>query len=390
MRIAHLGTFDVANYGDLLFPLIAEWRVPDAEWTHISPVGIPSAFSDAIITQSYDKIINKDFDAVIIGGGNIIYLRESLLDSYFSKKSVAYPSLSLGGVKLAKINSAKLFINGASLRKCKLGILEKFLLLKMSESASYATFRDDYSLNVLGPNAPFSRIIPDTVFDISRMWPLSQFDLNNGKKYISIHVNQRYGGNAKDTASALDDIISITGAELHLIPIGPCHGDLEYMYEIISNMNSKKIKAIKHLSLYGFAKEIAQSQIYIGSSMHGFITAASYGVPSLLVLNNNPMEKFIGLLDTLEAPKSVICLSWIDSAKKLNMAWSLSKDVREKIFNRLDLHWNYLRFRLFNDKKKLSYSKIFCFWRQLLWIAQVEVKILKVILWFEKKVKWYF
>ena len=36
MRIAHFGTFDVDNYGDLLFPHLAEWRLPDSSLASMS------------------------------------------------------------------------------------------------------------------------------------------------------------------------------------------------------------------------------------------------------------------------------------------------------------------------------------------------------------------
>ena len=48
MKIAHFGTFDVDNYGDLLFPHIVEWRMPSVEWIHISPSRNVPKFSDAL------------------------------------------------------------------------------------------------------------------------------------------------------------------------------------------------------------------------------------------------------------------------------------------------------------------------------------------------------
>ena len=54
MRIAHYGTFDVENYGDLLFPPVLERRLSGRghTLTHVSPIGGRAIWEDCVETIS--------------------------------------------------------------------------------------------------------------------------------------------------------------------------------------------------------------------------------------------------------------------------------------------------------------------------------------------------
>ncbi len=88
VRIAQLGTFDVANYGDLLFPLLAHRRLerffPDLHMDFVSPVGGDPVWSDCVASvpwQSFAECI-ESYDAILVGGGNIIRLNPTDLGHY--------------------------------------------------------------------------------------------------------------------------------------------------------------------------------------------------------------------------------------------------------------------------------------------------------------------
>jgi hypothetical protein len=89
--------------------------------------------------------------------------------------------------------------------------------------------------------------------------------------------------------------------------------------------------------------------MYIGSSMHGFITAVSYGVPALLVLEGKkPMRKFQGVLDTVGADGSIICNSWEGALASLDRAFTVSPERLQSIHSILDAHWEMI-VRVFRD-----------------------------------------
>ena len=59
MKLAHFGTFDVENYGDLLFPLVLERRLADLcdEFIRVSPVGGPPLWQDRVPTVNFDTFL---------------------------------------------------------------------------------------------------------------------------------------------------------------------------------------------------------------------------------------------------------------------------------------------------------------------------------------------
>src|SRR5262245_46019841 len=103
MKIAHFGTFDVPNYGDLLFPLIALRRLMDrlgAGLVCVSPVGGPPVFEDCLPSIGFDAFADslEEFDGILIGGGNIVRTTPTVLSEYGSGSTpvTAYPDLWLG------------------------------------------------------------------------------------------------------------------------------------------------------------------------------------------------------------------------------------------------------------------------------------------------------
>ena len=384
MRIAHLGTFDVDNYGDLLFPLVAQWRLPGASWVHISPCGGRAEFVDSVNTIRFDEATTESFDAVVVGGGNIVHLRRSSLAQYSSLAGMAYPALSLGATALARCLNVPLVFNGPSVRKVEMGRIETRLLADIFSQSSYTALRDEFSVSLADRSgATPARMIPDTAFDISRMWPIeSRNEVGRVVGHVVVHVNRRYGGDAYSTAKAIDRICSKSGGNVQFLPIGPCHGDIEYMREVSAHMSCPSLSS-SVLSLRAFAEQIATAQAYVGSSMHGFITAISYGVPALLVLENRPLEKFGGLLKTLEAPAYVICNSWEDAVTRFDRRWTIDSNVRNQIFSSLDEHWTDLEAAVGGQGVKKSPATI-AHWSTFVKLSQMEVGIRRAVRWITK------
>ena len=101
IKVAHFGTFDVDNYGDLLFPHIAEYRLPNFQWEHVSPTNNLTVFKDSKSIISFDVAKKKDYDAIVSGGGNIIHLSHNTLTVYKNINGFAYANLWVGAAKIA-------------------------------------------------------------------------------------------------------------------------------------------------------------------------------------------------------------------------------------------------------------------------------------------------
>jgi len=246
------------------------------------------------------------------------------------------------------------------------------------------SFRDQFSVQRANFASPETKalLVPDTVFDISRMWSAKDFpQINLGTdEYIVIHVNSRYGGSAEEASKAIDSIcLKLGNPKIVFLPLGGCHGDIEYMHVVANKIKSSSY-LVTNLSLKLFASFIANAKAYFGSSMHGFITACSYSTPALLILNKFPMDKFKGLLEVLQNPYNIICPTWSYASHNINMLWKPSKDLQTLLFKQLDLHWNCINNTL-NQKitknnsifKKMLFKK----WIYLTLIAQLEVNLLK-------------
>ena len=338
MRIAHFGTFDVDNYGDLLFPHIAEWRCPEFEWTHISPVGGPTLFADSLECLNINQVRGLKFDAVIVGGGNIIHMKSSNLEKYEMLKKVAYASLWVGASEFARSRRIPLIFNNPGISVNNYNWIETALFKNTFRNSSYLSFRDIESATIASSFCNKEiKTAPDTAFDVARMWPVKS-KLAPSQPYITVHLNQRYHNPVGLIAKLLERIRDTLNLKIKLVPLGPCHGDIQFA-ESVARLIQSDVEVVKIQSLRQVAEIISSSNLYIGASMHGLITAFAYSTPGMLLLNNNPKHKFNGVLKTCNLSIDYLCKSWKE-VDKINLEGAiLENSINNKIYSELDEHW---------------------------------------------------
>jgi len=74
--VLQYGTFDVGNYGDLLFPIVARFELEKRNigTIPVSPTHRSTSYQDAIKPISIvEAKSHEECKAIIIGGGNIIH-----------------------------------------------------------------------------------------------------------------------------------------------------------------------------------------------------------------------------------------------------------------------------------------------------------------------------
>ena len=341
-RIAHFGTFDVDNYGDLLFPHLAEFRLPHYNWEHISPTSNQTVFIDSKPIKSFDNARNSKFKAVVIGGGNILHFLPNKNTVYRNKKGFAYADLWIGASKIAMEQRIPYVFNAPGISKVITNSLHKKIAFSTFKYSNYVSFRERLSNEIAQRCSNhktdkkfISHIIPDTAFDIDRMWPTVK---DQDSKYICVNLNKRYHKPIKITAIRLDEISIELKMPIKFIIIGDCHGDKAFTEKVSNNMKTNH-KIIESNGLKKIAHTIGQSSYFFGSSMHGFITALSYGVPSFLVLNKSPLHKFKGLLEITNLNQNIICDSFCEVQQSINFPAILKREVKQKIQFELDNHW---------------------------------------------------
>ena len=363
MKIAHFGTFDVPNYGDLLFPLIAHRRLsekPGATLVSVSPVGGPPVFQDSLPSMGFDAFAASldQFDGILIGGGNIIRTTPTVLSEYQlgSTPVTAYPDLWLGATSLSAYRNVPVCWNAPGVSEV-FGDMFAGQLSSCVGRAAYVSVRDETSkqrLQATSDSAPI-QVVPDTAWEIDAFWTREQlaqaFDRafqSRGRQAprstLAFHLNDRYLFQTpiSEVAQLLDEACTRLSATGILLAMGRCHGDHELALRIGKQMKTSPLVVDQPASLCEVAACIAHSTAYVGSSMHGFITASSFGVPAISVASRS-MTKFDGLMrstgleDLLQEGWQEACglLASLDLAKQRERL----STVRHGLQPALDAHW---------------------------------------------------
>lgn len=336
-KIAMLGTFDVDNYGDLLFPFIAERRLEGYDLVFISPTSNKTVFDDAKTVISFNEFKQEKFDGILIGGGNILHLLSNYTTVY-NNRGFNYADLWIGAVDYASKIKVPSVFNAP-------GIAHQFkhkdeikLVKETFESCNYISLRDEQSKDLVKgflKNIENINVVLDTALEINEMWPFENDIINND---LCINLNERYHGNIKETAKWIELIAQEKKLKIKFIVIGNCHGDLDFTKKVASQIKSNSV-IVESNNLKKVAHTIANSKLFLGSSMHAFITSLSYGVPAFLVLNLNPKHKFIGLLDLCNLEYNCLCTSFENCYNNLDKPASLTINTRKDIKIKLDNHW---------------------------------------------------
>lgn len=359
MRIAHFGTFDVANYGDLLFPRLLEWRLADIadEIVHISPVGGVPVYRDVAVSHSLADVQRDgtEFDAVVVGGGNILHDNGTNLATYRSVSQVAYPRLWLGATQLATRQRIPLVVNSPGVPRPP-GKVASPLMRRFAARADYFSVRDTYSQELLrSTGVAGTTVVPDSALELRDMFTTNaptNLDLPKrleetlDARFAAVHINDRYkGGDLASLARYLDELSATLQAVIVLIAIGPCHGDDAFAEKVAEQMQSNPIVYGAPKAVEDVAYVISRACVYVGSSMHGFITAASFGVPALIVANHAAQHKFRGVLAHLNAEERLMP-TWHDVSDLLrssNRQAALTRIDIDPALRRIDDHWTALR-----------------------------------------------
>lgn len=319
-KIAHFGAFDHDSYGDLIFPHIVEYFLPEFEFVHISPSGRDTPWGDAKRTISIDEAFKiRDWDGILVGGGDIVQITEGFIWNDSAIQSLgALCSLWSG----ASLLSAELDIPCAWNSP---GVPHELpdAMLSMAQKAfgcvDYLTVRDEFSEKRISRHTqqPVT-IVPDTALLISEMWKkpciaddikkplilsLTPDDIDNRLCEIDLLI-QRVSRSNKFS----DDVI--------VLPLMRwLTSSLENKLNQLSQKYNLKIKD-KNLTLQECAKEIATAGGYIGNSLHGLITAISYEIPAVLVhpFGFDGATKYAGFSNIIQSENTILAKNYIEAS----------------------------------------------------------------------------
>lgn len=367
-RVFQTGTFDVKNYGDLLFPLIANFRLNpwNIKLLPISPTGFATGWRDAVATAPIGAMLTEpnDIDAVLIGGGNIVHAEHWKVREYESAGvgKRAYAGLWLGATLVAAMRDIPVAWNAPGVPVPLNAELEAANALRATD---YVSLRDCSSGNFLGRHkgVEFS-VVPDTAIDVSHMWPrhalapafkalLERKAAPADTRFVTIHVKERsLDRDHAELAAAIEHFAHGHGLMPLLIAIGPCHDDHITARRIASHLKFAHVLLDEPLGLSEIAAAIAHSALFLGASLHGYITSAAYNVPGVIVAKP-ALPKFSGFLAHIERPQD-LAHDW-SAAFDLGagqLAEGPAQRIPASISALVDAHWGRVRAAIFKPKRR--------------------------------------
>lgn len=363
------GALDIRNYGDALFPLLARHRLERHGFRicPTTPAGGDAGWAGVSPTRPIDSLFDPGVpvDGLLIGGGNIVYggVPAGLL---LPGRPVAEPppiarwgapAIWLGPMLVAALRDVPVAWNAPGVPYVLTNRWHQMLAAAFRASAP-VSLRDAASVELLGPAAVAANIAvpPDTAIDLASLWPkpvltpvfarlLARKAARTQARYWAIHLRDRSLGDTPlpRLAGWIDAIAQAQGLVPLLVAIGPTLGDDRAVRDLAALLAGPHLLLDDPEGPAELAAAIAHAQGYTGASLHGYVTAAAYGLPGALVARP-AHRKFGGFLGQIGRPGDLV-RSWdtlIAGSQPFDATPTASR-IPAEAFDKLDLHWAAVR-----------------------------------------------
>ena len=321
--IRYISASERINYGDLLFPIIFKKYFGDEfRFENYGLIKSDNSNFGALKTKSFKKLskeINHK-DILVIGGGEVLFSRWSKLVSFISsfynyifkwkifKKFESITNITsyyMGGkgnyspyVPRFKANTYYISVGGqfnksmtSSKRKEIKSILKKTKSLTVRDLRTFESLRNE---NVECKLIPDSAILMSKMYNMNDLKSLASIaikDFNFPFIYLQVAVDK----GPEDLHLFVDKMSKAANdhsLKIICCPIGLASGhDDHIILKQMIDLNPDW-QYIHPKNIYDIMLLIASSKLYVGTSLHGAITAFSFGVPIV------PLNKKIKKLDS--------------------------------------------------------------------------------------------
>lgn len=367
-----IGAFDRYNYGDLLFPIIIEeyikkyreellkkYQLKYFALVESDLTNIGGKKTEPLATLYRDKI--EKGSVLIVSGGDVIPARIGNMDidlaqnfnemiyKKIKRKLLGIENFEKSSKKRFEIDSAfpwlideknfqgnlKVFYNavgGSTLDK--LPIKDQQYIKETMKNSSYISVRDVKSrdnINHLEVNiSPDSATIMSEFFDFELLEKKSSEKINkfikNNEEYIVIQSNNSSlkEGKDRELIEAINAIGEKLGYKILLLPIGFAanHDDNIALNKVKKGL-TVKYEHFESLNLYEVMHLIAKGSFFAGTSLHGNITAMSYGVPHIGL--NREIKKLDSYLKTWDLEEQNRCIDFSELENEIEKLIKLDK-----------------------------------------------------------------
>jgi Rps23 Pro-64 3,4-dihydroxylase Tpa1-like proline 4-hydroxylase len=373
LRLGIFGTFDVANYGDLLFPLIAEAELSRRlgsltlcrfSYHEKSPPSWPYAVRS--LTRLPEDAL--DLDGAIIGGGHIIRFDKQIAPGYYPPSpGIHHPTgYWLTPALVARDGGLPVVWNAPGVHGAIPPWAESLVALAIQGSA-YVSVRDEPSRRALEPLAGNVKIhvVPDTAFGLARLvdvhHPSAEFlrlhaELGANRPYIIVQATSALSSFARFVRKHAPAFV---GHRLLAVPVCPIHGDdaavFDYELPDMGRLQSFPTPLV-------LAELIAHASAVVGVSLHLSISALAFGVPLF-----RPAGSFSGKYATLSGHEGVHELDPEGGVElsKLTALRSGAGQAPTLELGQLSVHWDQIAAHLAERKGASHRRAANDFWSKL-------------------------
>ena len=338
-KIGLFGAIDRNNYGDLLFPIIFEkyyekiYGRNKAEFEYYGLIESDMTEISGFKTESVQKAFNDEqLDSMIVVGGEVIGANWPTMYSHFFKNkyfikminSLVRINFNISNLLFKKIMGAKnkypFLLKKEYFKNSKLKVIynasgavglipDKKELKNILDESDFFSARSKIPFeNIKEIGFKKAKMTPDSAIIMSRIYSksylrelISPYLKNNSKefdeKYYVFQIKNKLAQPKIDLiVEEIEKIYSQNKLKVILLPIGRAgnHDDDIALEEI-----SKKLKVPhwipKFNNIFDTMYILSNCQLYIGTSLHGAITAFSYGIRPVCLTT-----EIIKLIDFLE------------------------------------------------------------------------------------------
>ncbi len=319
-RIAHFGTFDIESLGDSMFARVLKTelckRYDDPDITLFSLNEIEKPYNDNSHVYSYRQFDEWNrtapFDALIIGGGELLnFSRIEVTDKDGNPFSYEPAEVWAGPIRMAKENGIPVLIN------C-IGIIDDFtpdqadFLRGYLPNASYISVRDRFSkmrIDAVSTENPEAVEVCDNHWMFNIHYPAEylagireklapELGLDPASPYTILQYGTTY--DYKEVSEAARKIRKEYATRIVLLPVNYCHEDTEALLLIGEELKEECLLIDRKLQPVEMMAIIAGASVFMGTTLHGTLTALSYHVRTLVLdMYHVYVSKMEGLLDHL-------------------------------------------------------------------------------------------
>ncbi|HKP13774.1 MAG TPA: polysaccharide pyruvyl transferase family protein [Blastocatellia bacterium] len=291
-QVAITGTFDVENYGDLLFPIIAEAELTErlgaVELHRLSyNAKTPPGWPYAVTSVSELPEVARGLDGMLIGGGSLIRFDKVIAPGYAPPtQAIHHPTgYWLTPALVALQHGVPLVWNSPGMHGDNIPAWAEPLMALALAGSRHVAVRDEMSRAVLARFVNKSRVavLPDTGFGVSRLIDERHESAELRRLREAAGLSDPYV--VVQAIGGLDPFLRLIKKHPRqfrdyrflVLPIGPVLGDRE---DLIGDKlpATVRLPAWPHPLL--MAELISRAAAVVGKSYHLMVTALACGVPA--------------------------------------------------------------------------------------------------------------